>query len=101
VELIGKTWIEPVPCEHAIEGYTETLRPVLRREPLAANNYNVGLALYYSERPGTHATSLTSSVGATSSPAPAIRPRIRATQASVSGMSGTHRHLSTAAGPAL
>ncbi len=49
VELIGKAWIEPVPHEHAIEGYTETLRPVLRREPLAANNYNVGLTTWSSE----------------------------------------------------
>ena len=37
-----------------------------------------------------HPTSRTSSVGVTSSPAPPIRPRMRATYASVSGMSGTH-----------
>lgn len=42
VELIGnRRWIEPVPSQHAIEGYDEHLHPVLARKPLeqAANNY--------------------------------------------------------------
>jgi DNA invertase Pin-like site-specific DNA recombinase len=42
VELIGnERWIEPVPSQHAIEGYDEHLHPLLARKPLeqAANNY--------------------------------------------------------------
>ena len=45
VELIGETWIEPVVREQAVEGYSKSMRPILRREPLvqAENNYAVGL----------------------------------------------------------
>jgi site-specific DNA recombinase len=42
VELIdSRYWIEPVLSERAIEGYDETLKPILVREPLqqGANNY--------------------------------------------------------------
>ena len=35
VELVGETWIEPIPRESAIEGYSETMTPILRREPLS------------------------------------------------------------------
>ncbi|HSS03845.1 MAG TPA: recombinase family protein [Solirubrobacterales bacterium] len=36
----GQRWIEPVPSAHAIKGFDESCRPVLRREPLvqAGNN---------------------------------------------------------------
>jgi hypothetical protein len=41
---VGDYMIEPVVREHAVEGYSEGMRPVLRREPLqqAENNYAVG-----------------------------------------------------------
>lgn len=41
---VGDYMIEPVVREHAVEGYSEGMRPVLRREPLqqAENNCGVG-----------------------------------------------------------
>jgi hypothetical protein len=45
----GGLLIEPVVREQVIEGYTENLRPLLRREPLgqAENNYVNGLPTRY------------------------------------------------------
>ena len=45
VELIGKTWIEPIVREQAIEEAGDSILPKLRREPLeqAANNEYVVL----------------------------------------------------------
>jgi site-specific DNA recombinase len=34
LELAGRLWIEPIVRERAVEGYSESLTPVLRREPL-------------------------------------------------------------------
>lgn len=44
----GDLVIEPVVREQVIEGYSDNLRPLLRREPLeqAENNYAAGLATY-------------------------------------------------------
>jgi hypothetical protein len=64
VELIGETWIEPVIREQVIEGYTETMRPILRRTSLdrAENNYAVGLPIHYSECEG-HPTASKTATG--------------------------------------
>jgi hypothetical protein len=45
----GDLMIEPVVRKHVIEGYSENLRPLLRREPLdqAENNYAKGLPTHY------------------------------------------------------
>jgi site-specific DNA recombinase len=47
VELAGQTWIEPIVREQAVEGYSESMRPVLRREPLdqAVNNRHSALVM--------------------------------------------------------
>ena len=41
VELIGKVWIEPIVREHAVEGYSESMTPILSPTSLetAENNY--------------------------------------------------------------
>jgi hypothetical protein len=54
VELIGGgIWIEPIVTERAVEGYSESMQPILRREPLhqAENKYRVGLPIQYLFRP--------------------------------------------------
>src|SRR6266511_4282192 len=82
-------------------------RPGDRRGPRAPRARPEGIqdprpdAAALSTAAPSQSTSRTSSVGATSSPAPPSRPRIRATYASVSGIAGTHWHDSTAPGPAL
>jgi recombinase-like zinc beta ribbon protein len=45
LELVGEVWIEPVVREQAVEGYTSSMTPILRREPLqqAENNQHVAL----------------------------------------------------------
>ena len=49
----GEYVIEPVVRDVVIEGYTEKLTPIIRREPLytAENKYVMGLPIHYLFRP--------------------------------------------------